>query len=759
MKRHNITDTIHRQLGEHGMNKKMTSLLLGMTMAFCMPIQPTIYAEEVNTVQQEDNEIKEETDTVQEDHVKQEEESSKESMIDEEEQVEEESISASDIGETFHVNEDETISKLIMTIGKKQAILDGTTYTLQTAPKIIKERTYLPLRFVAENILKAQVDFNHSQKQIVIHKVGMRVILEVGKNIAIVNGEKVDLDGEPVIEASTTLVPLRFLGETFGLQVDYHHTQKQVILSKKQEITTSNKAPTAHFSFKKESYSEGETIELIEDSYDEDGDRIVARNWELSGKGSSQDVSSLLKNLKAGTYELTLKVKDEKGLWSSAYAQSLVIIPNKPPVITTFSTQKTSYAQGEALSFDYTYDNEEGEGISKERWTYRSVNEASNQAVITKPYAFFAPGEYIVTLELTDAAGKVSEEMQTTVHITKEVKQTEWAYHFTQGKIGDTIDNYQGINYRNYKTATIKSQLQNQDTLWMSDSPEVVTTNGILYKGDFTGEGRVLLHHINGFNENVASEKRFVLVAENNEEEPITIRISQEVIKGPVEDVLYLGQQVLYDYWKSNLSRTITLAPGQKVALYDSKNKIWLKEQCISGIMNLETNGTVQLTTAVMDRTDDLNQLDTLPLLDKSIHVRGTFEGTVRYYDLDIEKGKSTQIVLGETPEEWVSGADAITGEWIQNKGNFGVTYRLTLTAQEDTGIILNPRADVFRGAIKWVDTDTYLAPNAGYFMGQNKKAVLLGVIKKGETRVLEYMLPNGSSAPVLLGFIPKSQW
>lgn len=108
------------------MNKKMTSLLLGMTMAFSMPIQSTIYAEEVNAVQQEDkeikedNEIKEEADTVQEDRVKQEEESSKEPMIDEEEQVQEESTSASDIGETFHVNEDETISKLIMTIGKNK---------------------------------------------------------------------------------------------------------------------------------------------------------------------------------------------------------------------------------------------------------------------------------------------------------------------------------------------------------------------------------------------------------------------------------------------------------------------------------------------------------------------------------------------------------------------------------------------------------------------------------------------------------------
>ena len=83
----------------------------------------------------------------------------------------------------------------------------------------------------------------------------------------------------------------------------------------------------------------------------------------------------------------------------------------------------------------------------------------------------------------------------------------------------------------------------------------------------------------------------------------------------------------------------------------------------------------------------------------------------------------------------------------------------IEITANEDTGIILNPRAGVFRGAIKWDGKNTYLAPSKGYFSGHNSKAVMLGVIKAGETRKLEYVLPNGSASPVLLGFIPKDHW
>lgn len=655
-----------------------------------------------------------------------------------------------------YIQESESL-ELKMVVDKKEAVLGGLPYTLPTSPRILQGRTYLPLRFVIENILQAYVEFDHDTKSISIHKLGTRVEMTVGKNTAVVNGNKVIIDGTPVIIDGSTLVPVRFLSESFGLNVDYDHLSKTIKITQKD--IKPNKLPVAHFTLNKDSYKEGEEISVIETSYDEDEDIIINKVWEIKGKGTSKDVEILLKDLKPGEHILSLTVQDERGAWSETYEQTITILPNMAPVITEFNGTKESYSKGEKIEFDYKYENEEDEKIKSERWLYYKEGESINQAVISKPVAFFTEGTYNVSLQITDEKGKTSEPVTTQIKITDNTHMSEWKYHFTEGKLGSTIDNFGGVNYRDYENAKIENIKLNDNILWVSDSPEIVYTDGILYEGKFNGEGRILLHHINGYHELEAPNKKFVLVAQNITSEPISVRVGHMTIKGPNPDILYLGQHVLFDYWKSSSSNEVILAPGEKMTIYTSQSKNWLKDYGISGMMDIETSGEIKLTTASMDKNKDIEHIVNLPYLDKGIHIRGTFEGTVKYYDVEIEDKQPTKIIIGETNDEWVKGIDAVTGEASQNKGNFGVTYRFTLTAKEDTGIFLNPRADVFRGAIKWVDTGTYLAPKDGFFTGQNRKAILLGVIKKGETRILEYMLPNGSSAPVLLGFVPKSDW
>jgi hypothetical protein len=44
----------------------------------------------------------------------------------------------------------------------------------------------------------------------------------VGSKIAVVDGVEVMLDKEPIISNSRTLVPLRFVAENMGYQVEWH---------------------------------------------------------------------------------------------------------------------------------------------------------------------------------------------------------------------------------------------------------------------------------------------------------------------------------------------------------------------------------------------------------------------------------------------------------------------------------------------------------------------------------------------------------
>ncbi|MDO5707102.1 MAG: stalk domain-containing protein [Andreesenia angusta] len=93
----------------------------------------------------------------------------------------------------------------------------------QELPSVIKnERTLFPVRYLAE-AMGADVIWNEMTSQVTINKDGNSIILTIGSNIANVNGvEKTVLDGvAPVLVNDVTLVPLRFVNEELGLNVDW----------------------------------------------------------------------------------------------------------------------------------------------------------------------------------------------------------------------------------------------------------------------------------------------------------------------------------------------------------------------------------------------------------------------------------------------------------------------------------------------------------------------------------------------------------
>ena len=74
----------------------------------------------------------------------------------------------------------------------------------------------------------------------VIQAPAIDIKLKIDSPIAYVNGERVDLDVAPFIvkEASRTLVPIRFISETFGATVEWDGTERKV---------TIKKSATAHY--------------------------------------------------------------------------------------------------------------------------------------------------------------------------------------------------------------------------------------------------------------------------------------------------------------------------------------------------------------------------------------------------------------------------------------------------------------------------------------------------------------------------------
>ena len=703
-------------------------------------------AEEKNTKSEESEESKESTSEKAQDNANN------------EEQVKKEDASKEGLAEK---QGEAAVNKIVLTLNSKKATVNGKTYTMSSAPIVEKGTTYLPLRFIVDRVLEAEVTWNDKTQTATINRGSTEVSVKLGSKWAKVNGSGVNMNAMPLSKNGVTYLPAKFICQAFKVQMQYDSKTKRITLISKG--AGPNHKPIASFYFSAENYTAGQVVKAYSNSTDPDGDKIKNMEWSVvtSKTVTASELSKIFRTPDAGNYYIGLRVQDIRGAWSEWTYKEITILPNEKPVITSFVPKKNSYAQGETIDFDYTYDNESWEDITNVKWTYRKADEEVSKSLLGKPDTFFTEGDYIVTLQLDDAYGNRSDAAETTVHITSEIKESELYYRFTKGKIGDVIDNFKGFNYQDYKEAEINKTAYSVGMMYMSDSPEVVRREGILYRDVINGKGRILIHHVNGFDPLSMSgdNRRLVLMAENTSDKPVTITLSNKTIKGPVTDVLNLGQKLLYEYLMGSPTENITLKPGERTFIYDSKGTKWLNGTCISGLMGVYTTGDVTFTTAAVLPGVTTAQMKDMELLERDQHPRGTFDTVAISYDMTLDNMQPTKLVIGRGDEDWVKGQDGITLEPVQNKGNFGVSYYITVTAKEDTGIILNPRATGFKGAIKWNGEGVYNIPSQGSFYKNTAKAAVLGVVKAGETKTFEYMLPNGSGCPVLIGFIPKSYW
>ncbi len=107
---------------------------------------------------------------------------------------------------------------LKMTLGKTEYTVNGETKVMDVAPIIRKDRTMLPVRYVAE-ALGASIGWDGSTSTATLTTADTEVRITVGAESAIVNGQTVTLDSPAFIESSRTYMPVRFVAEALGASV------------------------------------------------------------------------------------------------------------------------------------------------------------------------------------------------------------------------------------------------------------------------------------------------------------------------------------------------------------------------------------------------------------------------------------------------------------------------------------------------------------------------------------------------------------
>ena len=111
-------------------------------------------------------------------------------------------------------------NRIILTIGKKEASVFGEIKTNDVAPIIRNDRTMLPARFVAE-AMGAVVEWDNNLRIITITKDDTEIVFTIDSETAMVNGETITLDSPALIEYDRTYTPLRFIAENLGGTVEW----------------------------------------------------------------------------------------------------------------------------------------------------------------------------------------------------------------------------------------------------------------------------------------------------------------------------------------------------------------------------------------------------------------------------------------------------------------------------------------------------------------------------------------------------------
>ena len=117
-------------------------------------------------------------------------------------------------------NEIENKYKDIKALGVENIYVKGSKIKFDT-PAVIKDnRTLIPVRALTESF-GATVDWNQENKTATIVKGNTRIELKLDNKTAKINGKQVQLDVPSSAYSNRTYVPLRFIIENLGLDVDY----------------------------------------------------------------------------------------------------------------------------------------------------------------------------------------------------------------------------------------------------------------------------------------------------------------------------------------------------------------------------------------------------------------------------------------------------------------------------------------------------------------------------------------------------------
>jgi hypothetical protein len=115
-------------------------------------------------------------------------------------------------------------------IGNKTVLINNQPKTMDAAPFILNGRTVVPIRVIAE-AFGAEIEWEGSTQTITILLDEKTIVMKVGSTIAKIDEDPIILDAPPVIQNGRTFVPLRFIAEAFGAEIEWEGSTQTITIT------------------------------------------------------------------------------------------------------------------------------------------------------------------------------------------------------------------------------------------------------------------------------------------------------------------------------------------------------------------------------------------------------------------------------------------------------------------------------------------------------------------------------------------------
>ena len=134
----------------------------------------------------------------------------------------------------------------------------------------------------------------------------------------------------------------------------------------------------------------------------------------------SNAISFTKNDLSVGQHKIYLKVKDNKGEWSSENSIDVIILSesqNNAPIAMSGGPYSGTANQGVTFDGSQSFDPDEGDSIASYKWDFGDVSIGEGA---TPEHTYTSEGEYTVELTVTDSNGEQTK-ITTTVNIEASV--------------------------------------------------------------------------------------------------------------------------------------------------------------------------------------------------------------------------------------------------------------------------------------------------------------------------------------------------